>query len=359
MIDEEEERIEVVVPDEQLSLAIGRRGQNVRLASQLTGWEIDILTEAEEASSARRNSPSAPKLFMKALDVDEMLAQLLVVRRLHDARGSRLCRSRRTCRRSKASTRRRPTSCRPRAREHLDKPRPSRTPKRKALGVEDRADRRAGPDEAMLVTLGKAGIKTLDDFAGSPPDELTGWFEHQERRAQRGIEACSTSSTSRARGAGDGDDRPGHGGLGDERRTCVRRSPTPAEAAPDAAAAAAACTDGRAEGPVAEAKSPERKCIVTGETSRRTGWCASWSRLTARSCRTSGGSCPAAASMSRRPAADVATAERKHLFAKAFDGRVTVRRVSPTRSTAFWPARGRVAVAGPKGRNGDLRLLRR
>jgi N utilization substance protein A len=70
-------RIEVVVPDDQLSLAIGRRGQNVRLASQLTGWDIDILTEPRNPSAARRNSPSAHQLFMEALDVDDVIAHLL------------------------------------------------------------------------------------------------------------------------------------------------------------------------------------------------------------------------------------------------------------------------------------------
>ncbi len=78
MIDEEAGKIEVVVPDEQLSLAIGRRGQNVRLASQLTGLDIDIMTEADE--SARRQAEFAERtnLFMETLDIDEMMAQLLV-----------------------------------------------------------------------------------------------------------------------------------------------------------------------------------------------------------------------------------------------------------------------------------------
>src|SRR5215207_7160487 len=77
VLDEESERIEVVVPDEQLSLAIGRRGQNVRLASQLTGWDIDILTEAEESERRQKEFAERTQRFMAALDVDEMLAQLL------------------------------------------------------------------------------------------------------------------------------------------------------------------------------------------------------------------------------------------------------------------------------------------
>src|SRR5262250_3742043 len=77
VMDEEEERVEVVVPDEQLSLAIGRRGQNVRLASQLTGWQIDILTEQEESERRQKEFAERTKLFMDSLDVDETVAQLL------------------------------------------------------------------------------------------------------------------------------------------------------------------------------------------------------------------------------------------------------------------------------------------
>jgi len=77
VLDEEAHRVEVVVPDEQLSLAIGRRGQNVRLASQLTGWQIDILTEAEESERRQKEFTERTKLFMDTLDVDETVAQLL------------------------------------------------------------------------------------------------------------------------------------------------------------------------------------------------------------------------------------------------------------------------------------------
>jgi N utilization substance protein A len=77
VLDEDAERIEVVVPDEQLSLAIGRRGQNVRLASQLTGWDIDILTEEEESQRRQKEFNERSQLFMEALDVDEMVGQVL------------------------------------------------------------------------------------------------------------------------------------------------------------------------------------------------------------------------------------------------------------------------------------------
>src|SRR5690606_22091424 len=78
VMDEEARRIEVVVPDEQLSLAIGRRGQNVRLASQLTRWDIDILTEAEESERRQEEFRRRSALFVEALDVDDVIAGLLV-----------------------------------------------------------------------------------------------------------------------------------------------------------------------------------------------------------------------------------------------------------------------------------------
>ncbi|TIU15797.1 MAG: transcription termination/antitermination protein NusA, partial [Mesorhizobium sp.] len=77
VLDEDAERIEVVVPDDQLSLAIGRRGQNVRLASQLTGWDIDILTEQEESERRQKEFVERSALFMDALNVDEMVGQVL------------------------------------------------------------------------------------------------------------------------------------------------------------------------------------------------------------------------------------------------------------------------------------------
>ena len=94
VLDEEADRIEVVVPDDQLSLAIGRRGQNVRLASQLTGWDIDILTEAEESERRQKEFAERTELFMDALDVDEVVGQLLASEGFRIGRGDRLCRIR-------------------------------------------------------------------------------------------------------------------------------------------------------------------------------------------------------------------------------------------------------------------------
>ena len=78
VLDEEQSRIEVVVPDEQLSLAIGRRGQNVRLASMLTGWDIDIMTEEEESCRRQEEVRTRSQMFIDALDVDDVIAHLLI-----------------------------------------------------------------------------------------------------------------------------------------------------------------------------------------------------------------------------------------------------------------------------------------
>ena len=116
VLDEDKERIEVVVPDEQLSLAIGRRGQNVRLASQLTGWDIDILTEQEESERRQKEFEKRTKTFMEALDVDEIVGQLLAsegfssIEELAYRRAARACLDRRLRR----GDRRRTAGARPR-----------------------------------------------------------------------------------------------------------------------------------------------------------------------------------------------------------------------------------------------------
>ena len=96
VLDEDFDRIEVVVPDDQLSLAIGRRGQNVRLASQLTGWDIDILTEAEESERRQKEFDERTRVFMKALDVDEVVGQLLASEGFRSVEELGLCRADRT-----------------------------------------------------------------------------------------------------------------------------------------------------------------------------------------------------------------------------------------------------------------------
>ncbi len=171
VLDEETNRVEVVVPTDQLSLAIGRRGQNVRLASQLTGYDIDILTEEEESERRQKEFRERSQLFIDALDVDEVIAQLLVTegftkveelaylpleelmeiegfdgdlaQELHD-----------------------------RALEFIEKRNAEFEDKRKELGVVDEVAEIEGLTPPMLAALGEKGVKTLDDLADLAGDEL-------------------------------------------------------------------------------------------------------------------------------------------------------------------------------------------
>jgi len=176
VLDEELDRIEVVVPDEQLSLAIGRRGQNVRLASQLTGFEIDIMTEEEESTKRQEEFRQRSELFMEALDVDDMMAGLLVsegfakieelafvgIEDLTDIEGM----DEETAAELQA-----------RAKDWLDAQAKKLDARRKELGVEDGLLEIEGLDLKMIVTLGENDIKTVEDFAGCVTDDLTGWTE--------------------------------------------------------------------------------------------------------------------------------------------------------------------------------------
>ena len=184
VLDEDVQRIEVVVPDEQLSLAIGRRGQNVRLASQLTGWDIDIMTEAQESERRQAEFSERSQLFMEALDVDEMIAQLLAsegfatveevayvpleeityIEGFDDDTADEI---------------------QNRARDHLDRENAALDAQRKEIGVADDLAEIEGLTPAMLVRLGENDIKTLEDFAGCVTDDLTGWFETVDRKRVR------------------------------------------------------------------------------------------------------------------------------------------------------------------------------
>ncbi|MDP6842047.1 MAG: transcription termination factor NusA [Rhodospirillales bacterium] len=172
VLDEEANRIEVVVPDDQLSLAIGRRGQNVRLASQLSGWDIDILTEAEESDRRIEEFKTRSQLFIDCLDVDEVIAQLLVtegfstieevafvpIEELSGIEGFDEDVA---------------TELRERGRNFLEARDAELTELRKEAGVTDEV---AGIEELspeMLVALGEAGVKSLDDLADLAADELT------------------------------------------------------------------------------------------------------------------------------------------------------------------------------------------
>jgi N utilization substance protein A len=171
VMDEEQRRIEVVVPDDQLSLAIGRRGQNVRLASQLTGWDIDILTEAEESERRTEEVRARSTMFIEALDVDDVIAHLLVTEGFtaveevayvaldelaaiegfdQDIAGE----------------------LQTRARNFIEEQNAQFEQKRRDLGVDDDVAGIDGLTPSMVAKLGENGIKTLDDLGDLASDEL-------------------------------------------------------------------------------------------------------------------------------------------------------------------------------------------
>src|SRR5260221_2530369 len=178
VMDEEDERVEVVVPDDQLSLAIGRRGQNVRLASQLTGWQIDILTEQEESERRQKEFAERTQLFMESLDVDETVAQLLAsegfasvedvayvaVQDLAEIEGF------------EEET---AEELQSRAVGYIEQKNAAFDVKRRELGVVDEVAEVEGLSPAMLVKLGENGIKTIEDLAGCASDDLLGYVENK------------------------------------------------------------------------------------------------------------------------------------------------------------------------------------
>jgi N utilization substance protein A len=178
VLDEDAGRIDVVVPDDQLSLAIGRRGQNVRLASQLTGWDIDILTDAEESERRQKEFQERTQLFMGALDVDETVAQLLAtegfgtIEELAYVDPEEIAGIEGFDDETAAEIQ-------ARAQSHLAAIEAQLDEERKALGVADDLIEVDGVTMAILVALGKDGIKTLEDLAGCATDDLVGWTERK------------------------------------------------------------------------------------------------------------------------------------------------------------------------------------
>ena len=184
VLDEDAERIEVVVPDDQLSLAIGRRGQNVRLASQLTGWDIDILTEAEESERRQKEFNERSNAFMEALDVDEVIAQLLAsegfasVEEVAFVEASEVAAI-------EGFDEGTAEEIQERARDYLERREAELDAKRRELGVDDDLAGVPGLNSAMLVALGENGVKTVEDFADCATDDLVGWNERKDGTTTR------------------------------------------------------------------------------------------------------------------------------------------------------------------------------
>ncbi len=173
VLDEEAGKIEVVVPEEQLSLAIGRRGQNVRLASQLTGLDIDIMTEAEESARRQKEFEARTQLFMETLDLDEFFAQLLVsegftnleevayvdqdellvIDGVDESTAEEL---------------------QARARDNLEAQARQALENAREMGAEDSLIEFQGLTPQMVEALAKDDVKTLEDFATCADWELAG-----------------------------------------------------------------------------------------------------------------------------------------------------------------------------------------
>ena len=179
VLDEDSARIEVVVPDDQLSLAIGRRGQNVRLASQLTGWDIDILTEAEESGRRQKEFQERTTIFMAALDVDEVVGQLLAsegfrsVEELAYVDLAELASI-------EGFDEETAEEIQNRARDHIARIEAELDERRVALGFDDEMKEVDGMTMPILVKLGENEVKTVEDLAGCATDDLTGWTERKD-----------------------------------------------------------------------------------------------------------------------------------------------------------------------------------
>ena len=170
------------------SLAIGRRGQNVRLASQLTGWQIDIMTESQESERRQREFAERTSLFQEALDVDEVIAQLLVTEGFATVEDVAYVDVSEVAS-IEGFDEETGAEIQARAQDYLDRETAELDGKRKELGVEDGVLAIEGITLPMAVALGAGDVKSVEDLAGLVPDDLRGWFESKngERVRQSGV----------------------------------------------------------------------------------------------------------------------------------------------------------------------------
>jgi len=196
VLDEDSNRIEVVVPDDQLSLAIGRRGQNVRLGSQLTGWDIDIMTEAEESERRQREFDERTRAFMESIDVDEVVGRLLAsegFRSVEDLAFVDLPELASIEGFDEDTAKEIQT----RAKTHLERVEAANEARRRELGVSDELLELEGVNAAILVKLGENDVKTMEDFAGCVPDDLVGWTEKKDGETVKHEGFLSSADLSR------------------------------------------------------------------------------------------------------------------------------------------------------------------
>ena len=181
VLDEDSNRIEVVVDEKQLSLAIGRRGQNVRLASQLTGWDIDIMTDTEESERRQKEFSERTQMFMEKLNCDEVIAQLLATEgfaSIEEVAYVELG----DIAQIEGFNEESASTIQTLARDHLQRLESERDARRRELGVADELAEVAGVTTAIMVALGESGVKTVEDLADCATDELVGWTERKKEK---------------------------------------------------------------------------------------------------------------------------------------------------------------------------------
>lgn len=188
VLDEDESRVEVVVPEEQLSLAIGRRGQNVRLASQLTGWSIDIMTEDQERERREKETNELVELFTGALEVDDMMARLLVsegFETVEDLAATDL----EEISSIEGFDDELAAELQNRARDHLEREEAQLIERLEALNIEQDLLDLSGVTPQMAIAFGENQVTSVEDLAGLVSDDLRGWFEvkNGERVKEAGI----------------------------------------------------------------------------------------------------------------------------------------------------------------------------
>jgi N utilization substance protein A len=216
VLDEDSRRIEVIVPDAQLSLAIGRRGQNVRLASQLTGWDIDIVTETEDAERRSREFKSLTEFFVNALNVEEVIAQLLVTEGFSNV-DELLYVDREELASIQGFDESVADALRERAEQYLAEREAALREEAATLGLSEDLLSFDQLSLESIVGLGRQGIKSLDDLADLAADELiellpeaqlteadagrlimaarAHWFGDEEAEAAAGPEADAAEET--------------------------------------------------------------------------------------------------------------------------------------------------------------------
>jgi N utilization substance protein A len=237
VMDHDTGTIEVVVPDEQLSLAIGRRGQNVRLASMLTGWHIEIMTEEQESEKRQKEFADRSELFMQALDVDDMIAQLLVTEGFTSVEEVAYVPLEELAA-IEGFDEDVASALHDRAEAHIEEQNRLLDERRKALGVEDALVEFTDFSNQVLIKLGEADVRSIEDLAGLAADELcdpedgilraegldeetaneivmqarvaVGWITEEELEAMRAAAVADADGED----AGDGDSGNGDAPLG-------------------------------------------------------------------------------------------------------------------------------------------------